>query len=46
MRHVNNSAGHQIAVELEKAKPQGEIGTIQIESLGTGPKQPRGETMH
>lgn len=39
-RHLDESAGHQIAVQLEKAKPVQEVGRIDNQFLA-GPSQPR-----
>lgn len=38
--------GHQISVELLKAKPQSKVGVIEKNIFGAGPKKPRVDTMH
>ena len=41
MRHLNESAGHKIAVQIEKGKPTTEPSRLSADILGAGPSQPR-----
>ena len=46
MRHLNESAGHKIAVQIEKGKPLTEPSRISAEILGAGPSQPSVNELH
>lgn len=41
MRHLNESAGHKIAVHIEKGKQPTELSRLSADVLGAGPSQPR-----
>ena len=40
-RHLNESAGHRLALQIEKGKPTTEPGRIPSQFLGAGTSQPR-----